>query len=271
MNYQFSKEKVFEFWNDASCGEELYLDGITHEDYEKQAKKRYELEGELIIPFAEFEKSSGLKILEIGVGLGAEHKKFAENNAELYGIDLTSRSIIHTKRRLSYLGLKSNIEKGDAEKLEFPDNFFDKIFSWGVIHHSPDTLQCVREIYRVLKKDGVAKIMIYHKWSILGFMLYFRYAILGLKPWLTLNNVFNNYMESPGTKAYSVSEVKKLFSEFSNLKISTCLSHADLLSSSAGQRHSGLLINLARMLWPRALIKKYFKSFGLFLLIDAKK
>lgn len=271
MSDQFSKDEVFEFWNDASCGEELYLDGITHEDYERQAKKRYELEGKLILPFAEFDKSSGLKILEIGVGLGAEHKKFAENNADLYGIDLTSRSIIHTKRRLSYLGLKSNIEKGDAEKLEFPDNFFDKIFSWGVIHHSPDTRQCVNEIFRVLKKDGEAKIMIYHKWSMLGFMLYFRYAILGFKPWLTIDDVFNKYMESPGTKAYSINEVRQLFSEYSSLKIKTCLSHADLLSSSAGQRHGGLLIKMARILWPRTLIKKYFQFFGLFLLIDAKK
>ena len=163
MKDKYSKDKVFEFWNDSSCGEELYLEGTSHEDYERQAKKRYELEGELIFPFAEFDKSSGLKILEIGVGLGAEHEKFAENKADLYGIDLTDRSIVHTKRRLSYLGLNSKLKKGDAENLDFPDDFFDKIFSWGVIHHSPDTHQCVSEIYRVLKKDGIAKIMIYHK------------------------------------------------------------------------------------------------------------
>ena len=249
----------------------MYLEGQTRSDYENHSKKRYELEGELIIPFAEFENSTNKKLLEIGVGLGAEHKLFAENKADLYGIDLTARSIEHTERRLSYFGLKSKLKQGDAERLEFNDNFFDKVFSWGVIHHSPDTKICVNEIYRVLKFGGEARIMIYHKWSFLGFMLYFRYAILGFKPWLSLSDVFSKYMESPGTKAFSKKEAYELFKDYSFVKIQSNLSHADLLSSYAGQRHTGILINIARVIWPRKFIKKFLPSMGVFLLIHAIK
>ena len=266
-----NKKLVHDFWNDASCGEELFLKGTKLQDYQNHSKIRYELEGDLIIPFAEFEKSQGLRVLEIGVGLGADHQLFAEYKADLYGIDLTQRSIDHTKRRLKDLGLKSNVKLGDAENLEFNDNFFDVVYSWGVIHHSPSTINCVNEIFRVLKPGGSAKIMIYHKRSIIGLMLYFRYAIIGFKPWLTLNDVFSRYMESPGTKAYSKKEALKLFSKFSHIEIVSKLSHADLLSSNAGQRHQGKLLSIARFLWPRKLIKNFLPNSGIFLMIKATK
>lgn len=57
--------------------------------------------------------------------------------------------------------------------------------------------------------------MIYHKWSMVGLMLWVRYALLGLRPWLTLNQVYARYLESPSTKAYLVAEARQLFSSFS--------------------------------------------------------
>ena len=74
--------------------------------------------------------------------------------ANTHGIDLTARAIEITKKRLSFYDLSSNLKVGDAENLEFSDNSFDFIYSWGVIHHSPDTQKAVDEIYRVLKPGG---------------------------------------------------------------------------------------------------------------------
>jgi hypothetical protein len=87
-------------------------------------------------------------------------------------------------------------------------------------------------VWRVLKPGSVASIMIYHKWSLVGLMLWGRYAILNLQPWLGLNQIYELYLESPGTKAYSRKEIKELFSKFSSLKISTPLTHGDLLESN---------------------------------------
>ena len=264
------KEAVRQFWERAACGEDLYLAGLTQDEYLKQERARYELEP-YIDSFAEFGVSRGRKVLEIGVGLGADHQRFAQAGAELSGIDLTERAVEHTRRRLGLLGLSSDLSTGDAESLPFPDGTFETVYSWGVIHHSPDTSKAVAEIRRVLRPGGVAKIMIYHKWSLVGYMLWTRYALLSLRPLRTLAEVYARHLESPGTKAYSVREAKRMFAAFGKVQIRTVLTHGDLLESAAGQRHGGAYLALARRLWPRAFLRKCASGQGLFMLITAIK
>lgn len=265
------KECVKDFWNASSCGETLYLKGGDLRDqFCNQLKKRYELEP-FIIPFAEFSAWKGKKVLEVGVGLGADHQMFAQKGADLYGVDLTERAINRTSQRLKLFDLKSTLQVADAENLPFNDEEFDLVYSWGVVHHSPDTEKAVGEIYRVLKKGGKAKVMIYHKKSMIGYMLWLRYALLKFKPFTTLNTLYAKYLESPGTKAYSVEEAKKLFHRFGNLIIDTVLTHGDLLDSSAGQRHEGILLDIARKIYPKSLVKRLCSENGLFMLISAAK
>jgi ubiquinone/menaquinone biosynthesis C-methylase UbiE len=264
------KKQVYEFWNDASCGEQLYLQGSDRKSYELQSRKRYELEP-FIVEFADFESAAGKRVLEIGVGLGADHLRFAQAGAELSGIDLTERAVEHTQRRLAAYGLSSHVMVGDAEALDFPDEYFDQVFSWGVLHHSPDTRQAVSEVWRVLKPGGRAAVMVYHKWSLVGLMLWVRYALLRCRPWLSMRTIYANYLESPGTKAYSVAEAARLFSVFREVQLRTVLSHGDLLDSLAGQRHQGVLLSLARKMWPRSALKSIVPGLGLFMLIEARR
>ena len=219
------KVAVREFWDRASCGEELYLRGRDRLGYERQAQIRYELEP-YIPGFARFEEARGRRVLEIGVGLGADHQRFAEAGAILDGIDLTPRAISFTEHRLSQFGLKSNLKLGDAEALAYPDDHFDVVYSWGVLHHSPDTPRAISEVCRVLKRDGVARIMMYHKHSMVGYMLWLRYAFLKLRPTMTLMEIYAKHLESPGTKAYSIKEARHLFRSFRRVEISTQLTMA---------------------------------------------
>ncbi len=265
-----SKEAVRAFWEDASCGERLYLRGHEPDEYERQRRLRYELEP-YIVPFADFEHVAGKRVLEIGVGLGADHQGFAEGGAELAGMDLTRRAVEHTRRRLAVSGLRSVLCPADAERLPFASESFDRVYSWGVIHHSPDTQQAIREIHRVLRRGGDARVMIYHKWSLVGAMLWLRHALLRARPWTPLQDIYARHLESPGTKAYSTAEARVLFSDFATVDIATQLTHADLLSSGAGQRHVGVALSLARALWPRALLRRLFPNAGLFMLILARK
>ena len=264
------KQQLHDFWNRASCGEDLYLPNQDRAGYQTQAEARYALEP-YIPDFAGFAQSKGLRVLEIGVGLGADHQRFAEAGADLCGIDLTERAVEHTRRRLAAFGLASNLSVGDAEQLDFPDASIDWVYSWGVLHHSPDTPQAIAEVRRVLRPGGCARIMIYHKWSMVGLMLWIRYALLGLRPWLSLREMYARYLESPGTKAYSTAEAKTLFSAFSEVNIRTVLTHGDLLESNSGQRHRGPLLSWARKLWPRETIRRRLPKAGLFMLIEAKK
>ncbi|MHB8533837.1 MAG: class I SAM-dependent methyltransferase [Sulfuricaulis sp.] len=264
------KKAVHDFWDSASCGEELYLAGYGKDDFLRQAEIRYQLEP-YILEFTGFEQYRGKKVLEIGVGLGADHQKFAEAGAVLTGVDLTQRAIDHTRRRFQVFSLNSELRTADAENLPFEDETFDLVYSWGVLHHSPDTPKTLDEVFRVLKPGGKAKIMVYYKYSFVGFMLWIRYALFRLRPFTSLRSIYGRYLESPGTKAYSISEVKELFNKFRTSDARAVLTHGDLLASSAGQRHQGTLLNIARMIWPRWFIRAFFPNNGLFLLITAIK
>jgi len=265
------KTLVYEFWNGASCGEELYFLGTSQDAaFQNQAAERYRLEP-YIDAFADFASARGLRVLEIGVGLGADHERFARAGAKLSGIDLTPRAVEFTRRRFEVLNLPCDVRVGDAEALEFEDETFDIVYSWGVLHHTPDTAKAIQEVLRVLKPGGVARIMMYHKNSMVGFMLWLRYAFAELHWKTSLQDIYSRYLESPGTKAYSKTEARNLMSGFQDIHLRTTLTHADLLESAAGQRHRGLLLDVAKKLWPRWLIRKLLPECGLFLMITARK
>ncbi len=117
------KQAVQDYWNVASCGEALYLSNIDNVGYEAQAKKRYELEP-YIESFAQFAGANGRAVLEVGVGLGADHERFASSGALLSGVDLTQRAVEHTLHRLTGRGLTSQLQVADAENLPFSNDHF---------------------------------------------------------------------------------------------------------------------------------------------------
>ena len=94
--------KIKDFWEESSCGEELYLKGFNKNDYINHSKFRYNLEPE-ILDFINSTNFNNKKTLEIGVGLGSDHEKLAKAGAILTGIDLTERAILHTKRRFDLI------------------------------------------------------------------------------------------------------------------------------------------------------------------------
>jgi ubiquinone/menaquinone biosynthesis C-methylase UbiE len=269
MNSLEAKDRVREFWNRASCGEQLYLKGEDKAAFTEQRRIRYALEP--IEAFARFESFRAKKTLEIGVGLGADHQSLAEAGADLTGVDLTERAVEFTRARFELFGLKSDLKVGDAENLPFRDGSFDAVYSWGVIHHSPDTPRAAAEILRVLKPGGFARVMIYHKWSMVGYMLWLRYGLCSFRPWRDLRYIYSNYLESPGTQAFTVAEARQMFRNFSQVHIATPVGHGDLLTSDAGQRHGGVVLAVARRIWPRWFIRRFLGSHGLGMMIDLRK
>lgn len=264
------KNAVHDYWNNASCGESLYLSALDGAGFDAHMLKRYELEP-YIAEFAKFSSSRGKHVLEIGVGLGADHQQFAQAGAHLSGVDLTERAILRTTERFRLHGLASDLRVGDAEHLPFFNNTFDVVYSWGVIHHTPDTPAAVREIHRVLREGGVARVMIYNYWSIIGLMLWVRYALLRGRPWHGLTQMYDEHLESPGTKAYTPSQARAMFAIFKACTVESVVTHGDLLEGQAGQRHQGILLSVARKVWPRWLIRRLAPRAGLFMLIEAYK
>jgi ubiquinone/menaquinone biosynthesis C-methylase UbiE len=271
MNQEGTKEDVRRFWDTAACGEQAYALGSDDRTrLAAQAETRYSLEP-YILDFARFMEGAGKSVLEVGVGMGADHEMWARAKPKrLCGVDLTERAINLTSTRLGLADLASELQQADAESLPFPDFSFDIVYSWGVLHHSPNTQKAFGEAYRVLARDGVARIMIYHKWSLTGLMLWLRY---GLPQRLSLSETLSRYLESPGTKAYTVREAELLCRRagFDSIRTKVKLCHSDLLESKAGQRHRGKLINFARRVWPSSLFRVLTPNLGLYLMIEGRR
>lgn len=134
----------------------------------------------------DFGKFSGQKVLEIGCGSGAGSCLFAKNGARVTSVDITKQAIEITKKNAKVQGVKIKVLNQDAEKMTLKDGSFDFVFSWGVLHHSKNTIKAFGNVARVLKKGGRGLIMVYNKNSA-------RYYINGLN-WLILKGkIFQGY------------------------------------------------------------------------------
>lgn len=258
------KTTVRDFWNAEPCGSR-YVDG--QDSFAVHTHARYSLEP-YIRNFAGFGQAKGSKVLEVGVGMGADYLEWLKAGADATGIDLSETSLQNARKRCVASGYSPNLRVGDAESLPFPDRTFDVVYSYGVMHHSPNTAQCVREAYRVLKPSGRARIMIYRHPSVTGVLLWFRHG------WFrgqSLRETVACHLESPGTKTYTQNEAQELFADFTDVKVETVFSPGDLLLHQPSSRYQSRFYRLVWMLFPRWLVRRFCKNWGLFLLISATK
>jgi ubiquinone/menaquinone biosynthesis C-methylase UbiE len=109
----------------------------------------------------------GRRVLEIGCGMGCMAMNWAQRGAHMTAIDLNPTSIAQTRERFALFGLEADIRQADAEALPFDDASFDYVYSWGVLHHTPDTARTIEEVRRVLKPGARTGIMLYHRDSVL--------------------------------------------------------------------------------------------------------
>ncbi len=152
-------------WRDeigANPGEETYFDEID---------KRFFASVSHYMPWTsipfdnliDFPNLTDKAVLEIGVGHGSHAQLIASHCRKFTGIDLTHTAADMTTQRLSLKGLQGDVRQMDAEHMDFADEEFDLVWSWGVIHHSSNTQQILREIARVLRPGGEAIVMVYHR------------------------------------------------------------------------------------------------------------
>jgi len=259
-----SKQEVTEFWNADPCGSR-YLEG--KQDFDAHARARYELEP-YIFDFANFQGARGLRVLEIGVGMGADYLEWLKAGAQPTGVDLSPASIEKARQRCQVAGYQPDLRVADAEQLPFPDNSFDVVYSYGVMHHSPNTPKCVQEALRVLKPGGEARIMVYHHPSITGAMLWLRYGIAGMK---SLRKSVFDHLESPGTKTYTRGEARQLMTGFRNVEIQVAFSPGDLLLNKPSAKFQSGFYRLVWKSFPRLLVRNLGRRLGLFLLITGFK
>ncbi len=225
------------------------------------------------IPFSNlipYEKIKGKNVLEIGCGSGAHSKLIAESGANLTSIDLTPKAVELTKSRLEIYGYSANILQMDAENMAFPDNQFDFIWSWGVIHHSSNTTKIVSEIARVLKQDGEVRVVVYNFYSISSFMNLFRGFLTGRLFTKGINETLNYYSDGFVAKYYTRKELINLFTKhFNSVKVRVYGQKNELvpIPSLHGKLEKFKSILSYRI--PNSLAMKVLSVFGWFLFVTA--
>ena len=157
------KERVRAFWQAHPCGSKFAdAEPGSPKFYEAVEAHRYAKEWH-IPAAADFASSSGLRVLEIGCGLGTDGAQFAKAGADYTGVDLTEAAVDLARKRFAVSALPGTFKLADAENLEFENESFDLVYSHGVLHHTPNTARAVSEIWRVLRPGGRALVMLYHR------------------------------------------------------------------------------------------------------------
>ncbi len=216
---QATKEAVRAFWEAEPCGSiHAQAPEGSREYFDEVERQRYEAEP-FIHDYAQFASARGKTVLEIGVGMGTDHVNFARAGANLSGVDLTEHGVSLVRRRLELEGLESDLRVGDAERLPYDDGSFDVVYSWGVLHHTPDSDRAIAEAIRVVKPGGRLCVMLYARHSWVSYGLWLRFGPLKGRPTRSLADVLAHHMESPGTKGYTKAELRALFSGLEDLRI----------------------------------------------------
>ena len=122
-----------------------------------------------LFPYSDYPRGS--RVLEIGCGMGTMAMNWAKRGVQMTAVDLNPVAVERTRRRFELMLLDGDIHPEDGNLLSFADNAFDYVYSWGVLHHSPNLEQSVAEMMRVLRPGGGFGIMLYNRRSLLyGYM-----------------------------------------------------------------------------------------------------
>ncbi len=242
---------IKDFWNKNINAERIMGKEVTNSErgsdqyFKELAEQRYRSHKHLL-PWIK-SMQEGKSVLEIGSGIGLDSYEMVKHGLKLTAIDLTENAINTIRERFQREGLEGDFKVADACHLPFPDNSFDYVYSFGVLHHTADTDRSIIEVHRVLKEGGEARIMLYHRHS--------------LNEWIhRLVRVPFEEKDAlcPVVRRFSKEEVQKKFESFSSVEIN--------VEYLYGEGYGPLF-----KLTPDSLYRFLSKHFGWHLMIKAVK
>ena len=98
---------------------------------------------------------AGKDVLEMGRGPGHHTASFAKLGARVWAFDISSAAVETAKRRVQHYGLRADLSVMPAERLSYPDQSFDFVVGYGILHHV-SLREGAPEIRRVLRPGGTA-------------------------------------------------------------------------------------------------------------------
>ena len=216
--------QVANYWNARPCNIFHSPAKIGTKRYFDEIEKRKYLVEPHIPQFAEFGKWKGKKVLEIGCGIGTDTVNFARAGAHVTTVELSEKSLALARKRVKLFGLSRQVKfyLCNAEELSktVPQEAYDLIYSFGVIHHTPHPYRVIVEIEKYTHPKTIIKLMVYHRYSWKVLWIFLKY---GKGAFWRLGKLISDHSEymfgSPITYTYSKTQARKLLWRYKILEM----------------------------------------------------
>jgi len=210
-------ERVRAFWDGRPCNISHSQKPVGSREYFQEVEARKYFVEPHIPAFAQFERWRGKKVLEIGCGIGTDSVNFARHGADLSVVELSETSLDVCRKRFDVYGLAASFYCADAEQLTnvVPVETYDLIYSFGVIHHTPNPEKVFEEIKPYCGPQTEIRVMLYSKWSWKVFWAILKY---GKGAFWQAQELMRAYSEAevgcPVTFYYSQRDVRRLMCDY---------------------------------------------------------
>lgn len=270
-------KNVEKYWNDRPCNIRHSFKKIGTKEYFDEVERRKFFVEPHIPEFAQYPKWANKKVLEIGCGIGTETVNFANSGARITAVDLSSNSLSLARKRAEIYNL-SNIDfyHANVEELStiVPIQKYDLIYSFGVLHHTPNPRKAFLELKKYMNSDSKLKVMLYHKFSWKVFWVILKYGLkYGFPISKKLDELIAHYSEAqigcPVTYAYSKNDARKLLRSCGFNVLNISIDHIFPYSIPEYKKHEYKKYWYFKIL-PYRVFKYLENIFGWHLLIEAE-
>jgi SAM-dependent methyltransferase len=158
-------EDVQSYWDRRPCNIRHSSKPVGSREYFDEVEARKYLVEPHIPGFAEFARWKGKRVLEIGCGMGTDATNFARAGADYTGTDLSQESLRIARQRFSVFGVQGRLLQANGEQVAaaLPGETFDLVYSFGVIHHTPNPGAVIAQARKLIKPAGEFRLMLYAK------------------------------------------------------------------------------------------------------------
>jgi ubiquinone/menaquinone biosynthesis C-methylase UbiE len=126
----------------------------TYDDWYKTRIGKHVDSVESECAFNLFKIKKGMKVLDVGCGTGNFSIKLAKKGCKVSGIDLSDKMLVLAREKAEKENLHINYYNMNIYDLNFPDEYFDAVFSMATFEFIEDMDKAIIEIFRVCKDKG---------------------------------------------------------------------------------------------------------------------